>query len=55
MGGSQMGVTPNPSPAQPEAARYVLRNGRRLCTYRGFEPLFEGETPVTNPDLDDDK
>jgi len=35
--------------------RYVLRGGRWLCTYRRFEHLFEGDTPVTNPDLDDDK
>jgi hypothetical protein len=35
--------------------RYVLRDGRWLCTYRRFEHLFEGDTPVTNPNLDDDK
>ena len=29
--------------------------GRWLCTYRRFEHWFEGDTPVTNPDLDDDK
>ena len=34
--------------------RYVLRDGRWLCTYRRFEHLFEGDTPVTNPNLDDD-
>jgi hypothetical protein len=35
--------------------RYVVRDGRWLCTYRRFEHLFEGDTPVTNPNLDDDK
>lgn len=35
--------------------RYVLRDGRWLCTYRRFEHLFEGDTPVTNPNLDDGK
>ena len=35
--------------------RYVLRDGRWLCTYRRFEHLFEGDTPVTNPNLDEDK
>jgi hypothetical protein len=35
--------------------RYVLRDGTWLCTYRRFEHLFEGDTPVTNPNLDDDK
>jgi len=35
--------------------RYVLRDGKWLCTYRRFEHLFEGDTPVTNPNLDDDK
>jgi hypothetical protein len=35
--------------------RYVLRDGRWLCTYRRFEHLFEGDTPVTNPNLDGDK
>ena len=34
--------------------RYVLRDGRWLCTYRRFEHWFEGDTPVTNPDLDED-
>ena len=35
--------------------RYVRLGGRWLCTYRRFEHLFEGDTPVTNPNLDDDK
>lgn len=35
--------------------RYVLREGRWLCTYRRFEHLFEGDTPITNPKLDDDE
>lgn len=34
--------------------RYVRRDGKWLCTYRRFEHLFEGETPITNPNLDDD-
>jgi hypothetical protein len=34
--------------------RYVRRDGRWLCIYRRFEHLFEGETPITNPNLDDD-
>ena len=32
--------------------RYLRQGGRWLCTYRRFEHLFEGETPVTNPNLD---
>jgi len=35
--------------------RYVLRDGRWLCTYRRFEHLFESDTPITNPKLDDDE
>ena len=34
--------------------RYLLADGRWLCTYRRFEHLFESDTPVTNPTLDDD-
>jgi hypothetical protein len=34
--------------------RYVRVAGRWLCTYRRFEHLFESETPITNPNLDDD-
>jgi SnoaL-like domain len=30
-------------------------DGRWLCTYRRFEHLFEGDTPITNPKLDDEK
>lgn len=30
-------------------------DGRWLCAYRRFEHWFEGDTPVTNPDLGDDK
>jgi len=30
-------------------------NGQWFCTYRRFEHLFEGDTPITNPNLDDDK
>jgi hypothetical protein len=34
--------------------RYVRSaGGRWLCTYRRFEHLFEGDTPITNPSLDD--
>lgn len=33
--------------------RHVRAQGRWLCTYRRFEHLFESDTPVTNPDLDD--
>ena len=35
--------------------RYVLRDGRWLCTYRRFEHLFESDVPVTNPNLDEEK
>ena len=35
--------------------RYVLREGRWLCTYRRFEHLFESDTPITNPKLDDEE
>jgi len=28
--------------------------GQWLCSYRRFETLFEGDTPVTNPVLDDE-
>jgi hypothetical protein len=28
--------------------------GQWLCSYRQFVTLFEGDTPVTNPNLDDD-
>lgn len=35
--------------------RYVRsESGRWLCNYRRFEHWFEGDTPVTNPNLDDD-
>ena len=35
--------------------RYVrAANGRWLCTYRRFEHLFEGDTPITNPNLDNE-
>ncbi|MFB0613941.1 nuclear transport factor 2 family protein [Aurantiacibacter poecillastricola] len=34
--------------------RYVRRDGRWLCTFRRFEHWFEGDTPVTNPDLDEE-
>ncbi|MXO67103.1 nuclear transport factor 2 family protein [Altericroceibacterium endophyticum] len=35
--------------------RYVRADdGRWLCTYRRFEHLFESDTPVTNPSLNDD-
>jgi len=34
--------------------RYVRSDeGRWLCTYRRFEHLFEGDTPITNPTLED--
>ena len=35
--------------------RYVLRDGSWLCTYRRFEHLFESDTPITNPKLDDEE
>jgi hypothetical protein len=35
--------------------RYVLRDGRWLCTFRRFEHLFESDTPITNPKLDDEE
>jgi hypothetical protein len=36
--------------------RYVRSEGGRwLCTYRRFEHWFEGDTPVTNPNLDEDQ
>lgn len=31
--------------------RYRRVDGRWLCTYRRFEHLFEGDTPITNPQL----
>jgi len=31
--------------------RYRRVDGRWLCTYRRFEHLFEGDTPITNPRL----
>ena len=34
--------------------RYQLVDGKWLCTYRRFEHLFESDTPVTNPNLDDE-
>jgi len=53
------GVAPQPShvPVTISLAtdRYVLENGRWLCTYRRFEHLFESDVPITNPNLDDDK
>lgn len=35
--------------------KYRKVGDRWLCTYRRFEHLFEGDTPITNPQLDDDK
>lgn len=36
--------------------RYVRSDaGRWLCSYRRFEHWFEGDTPVTNPNLDDER
>jgi hypothetical protein len=29
------------------------RNGAWLLTRRSFQPWFEGDTPTTNPKLDD--
>jgi hypothetical protein len=35
--------------------KYVrVADGRWLCTYRRFEHLFESDTPITNPKLDDE-
>ncbi|CAN5780984.1 hypothetical protein BH11PSE6_BH11PSE6_02780 [soil metagenome] len=36
--------------------KYVRSTGNRrwLCTYRRFEHWFEGDTPITNPVLDDE-
>ncbi len=33
--------------------KYVRVDGRWLCTYRRFEHLFEGDVPITNPNLDE--
>lgn len=35
--------------------RYRLVNGKWLCTFRRFEHLFESDTPITNPNLDENK
>jgi hypothetical protein len=35
--------------------RFRRVSGQWLCTWRQFEHLFEGDVPVTNPNLDDDK
>ena len=35
--------------------KYRKIGDRWLCTYRRFEHLFEGDTPITNPKLDDEK
>jgi len=29
--------------------------GKWLCTYRRFQHLFESDTPITNPNLDDEE
>ncbi|PZU08033.1 nuclear transport factor 2 family protein [Sphingomonas sp.] len=35
--------------------RYIrAQDGRWLCTFRRFEHLFEGDTPITNPNLDNE-
>lgn len=34
--------------------KYRKVGDRWLCTYRRFEHLFEGDTPITNPNLDGD-
>jgi hypothetical protein len=34
--------------------RYVLRDDRWLCTYRQLEHLFESDTPITNPNFDNE-
>lgn len=52
------GVRPLPShpPVTISLAtdRYVrAADGAWLCEYRRFEHLFEGDTPITNPNLDD--
>ncbi len=54
------GVRPLPShvPVTISLAtdRFVRdEGGRWLCTNRRFEHLFESDTPITNPKLDDDK
>ena len=53
------GVKPLPShiPVTISLAtdRYRLVDGRWLCTYRRFEHLFESDTPITNPKLDEDE
>ncbi|TIX51430.1 hypothetical protein [Alteraurantiacibacter aquimixticola] len=51
------GVRPQPShvPVTISLAtdRFVRGgNGEWLCTYRRFEHLFESDTPITNPNLD---
>jgi hypothetical protein len=53
------GVRPLPShvPVTISLAtdRFVrAEGGQWLCTYRRFEHLFESDTPITNPKLDDD-
>ena len=52
------GVRPQPShvPVTISLAtdRYVLDGENWLCTYRRFEHLFESDTPITNPNLDDE-
>lgn len=35
--------------------KYRRVGNKWLCTWRQFEHLFEGDVPVTNPNLDDDK
>ena len=35
--------------------RFRRVDGHWLCTYRRFEHLFESDTPITNPQLDEDK
>lgn len=35
--------------------RFRRVDGKWLCTFRRFEHLFESDTPITNPDLDEEK
>ena len=52
------GVKPLPShvPVTISLAtdRFLRVDGQWLCTYRRFEHLFESDTPITNPKLDDE-
>ena len=52
------GVKPLPTHAPVTISlatdRFIRKDGRWLCTYRRFEHLFESDTPITNPNLDNE-